>query len=93
MAALQLIAGFSVLAVSILWRGYVLSVLWSWFVAGQFGAPAISVAQAIGLALVFGVFAYRYRPSKDVSFAFLAFDALFTPLLALGVASIVRGFL
>ena len=37
---------------SIIWRGYVLTVLWGWFIAGLFGLPALGVAQAIGLCLV-----------------------------------------
>jgi hypothetical protein len=35
-----------------IWSGYVLSILWSWFVVPSLHAPAISVAVAIGFALV-----------------------------------------
>jgi hypothetical protein len=43
-----------VLVITSVVEGYVLSILWRWFVIDTFGAsiPQISVAQAIGLALV-----------------------------------------
>lgn len=34
------------------WSGYTLSVLWGWFMVPAFGLPALSVAQAYGVALV-----------------------------------------
>lgn len=34
------------------WSGFTLSVLWGWFVVPMFGLPALSVAQAYGIALV-----------------------------------------
>ena len=40
------------IALSALWRGYVLSVLWGWFVVPAFGLPALSVPLAIGLSLI-----------------------------------------
>ncbi len=50
---------FGVLAVTVValvwgafWGGLTLSVLWGWFVAPLFGLPALSIAQAYGLALV-----------------------------------------
>ena len=34
------------------WSGYTLSVLWGWFVTPAFGLPALTVAQAYGVALM-----------------------------------------
>lgn len=34
------------------WSGFTLFVLWGWFVVPMFGLPALSVAQAYGIALV-----------------------------------------
>ena len=34
------------------WAGFTVSVLWGWFVVPIFGLPALTVAQAYGLALV-----------------------------------------
>lgn len=35
-----------------MWRGYVLCILWGWFVARTFGLPELGIAQAIGLSYV-----------------------------------------
>lgn len=37
---------------SALWSGYVLSTLWAWFIVPAFGVPGLSIAYAIGLALI-----------------------------------------
>lgn len=34
------------------WSGFLLSVLWGWFVSPLFGLPVLGIAQAYGLALV-----------------------------------------
>lgn len=45
----QLFAGF-LLALS---KGWAISVLWGWFIAGPFGAPRIGIALGIGIAFVY----------------------------------------
>lgn len=41
------------LAISAIWDGFVLMVLWNWFVPATFGgAPSLNLAQAIGLCLI-----------------------------------------
>jgi len=42
----------TLIVVSSVLNGYVLSVLWGWFVVPTFGAPQLSIAPAIGIALV-----------------------------------------
>lgn len=37
-------------------QGWVLTVLWSWFVVPTFGLPELSIAVAIGLSLIVGMF-------------------------------------
>jgi hypothetical protein len=39
-------------------KGWVLSILWSWFIVGTFGLPALSIPAAIGLSLVVGFINY-----------------------------------
>lgn len=61
-----------VLAVPILlWKIWVLSVLWNWFLAEQLGAPHLSVLQAMGVALVWAALSQdiprRYAMNKIVS--------------------------
>lgn len=51
--ALLAILGFGlVLALSAWLRGYVLCVLWGWFIVDTFGLPALTIPQAIGLVLI-----------------------------------------
>jgi hypothetical protein len=38
-----------------MWSGYVLSVMWEWFVVPVFHAPQMSVAVAIGLSMLIGM--------------------------------------
>lgn len=42
----------------ILLRGYVMSVIWSWFVARQFHTIDIGVTEALGLSTLVSVFTY-----------------------------------
>jgi phosphate/sulfate permease len=44
--------------------GYVMKILWSWFVVPVFHLPLLSVAQAIGISIVIDVFTYRSSSSK-----------------------------
>jgi len=58
------------LVVSSIWRGYVFSVLWKWFVvsfAATVGVtvPLLSIPVAIGIAMVVSFLTYQYQYSKD----------------------------
>jgi uncharacterized membrane protein len=53
MKIIGIVATFIVCAfLSALYSGYVLSVLWAWFVVPTFGLPALTIPVAIGLALI-----------------------------------------
>jgi len=54
---LAFIAG--IMVVSCLLRGWVLSILWRWFMVPTLGLPALSVPQAIGIALVVGMLTHQ----------------------------------
>lgn len=56
---------------SVLSYGYVISVLWGWFVVPVFGLPAIGLVQAYGLALV-GALAFSTVPKGDDDGAYWA---------------------
>jgi len=93
MSGYIVVAVLAVCTVGIIWRGYVLSIVWAWFMVGTFGLPALSVAQAIGVALVGSALTHRYVPStKGGSLEPIA-DMVFAPLLILAAAWVVRGFL
>ncbi len=50
------LAGFLALCLTaaavMVWSGYVLSLLWGWFLVPTFGFPVLSIPAAIGLALI-----------------------------------------
>ena len=97
-ALLGLIGIIGLVAVSTLWKGYVLSVLWVWF-AVPLGAPAVGVIQAMGIALLVSFLTYQHirSPKKEQSTAEAIGDAtgmaLMYPLIALGVGWCIKYFL
>jgi uncharacterized membrane protein len=56
---LPIALGFVALGATL--EGYVLSVLWGWFVVPVFGLPALSIPFAMGLALVVGLLTTNTR--------------------------------
>ncbi|HEX5446798.1 MAG TPA: hypothetical protein VFW87_23470, partial [Pirellulales bacterium] len=66
LGCLAVIFRFALMPVTAILRGWVLSILWAWFIASQFGLPTLGIAQAIGIALTVGMFAPRGKcPDKD----------------------------
>ena len=60
MKAIGYTATFCVLVVfSALLSGYALSILWAWFFVPVLGLPKISIAGAIGIALVVGFLTHQ----------------------------------
>lgn len=53
---------FGLAALGAIWSGYVLTILWAWFVMPIFGLPALAIAPAIGLAVVAGYLTHQYVP-------------------------------
>lgn len=51
---------FITLPIGAVWSGFVLSVLWGWFVVPTFGAPILNIPAAIGIA---GIVSYLTRSS------------------------------
>ena len=84
---------------SIVLGGYVLATLWAWFVVALFNAPALTIAEAIGLHLIIGFMAHQYQllaPEEDDLKKKLAHIALYLyarPLLALLTGWVVTWFL
>ena len=97
-ALFGLIGMLALLAVSTLWKGYVLSVLWVWF-AVPLGAPAVGMIQAMGIALLVSFLTYQHisSPKKEQSTAEAMGDAvamaLMYPLLALCIGWCIKYFL
>lgn len=74
MMFLTILGGFvgvvAMMVISSLLRGYALSVLWGWFMVPTLGLPALSVVQAIGIAIVISFLTYQYNDcqKKEKSF-------------------------
>ena len=63
MLELTAIAGMlGVAAMGVIWSGFVLTILWSWFVVPTFGLQALSLAPAIGLGVVVSYLTHQYAP-------------------------------
>lgn len=72
------------------WTGLTLSALWGWFITPVFGLPALSIAQAYGLALVaWALRGTRHEPKSDDGFGVLVAKCLTTPPFAAGLFMLV----
>jgi len=84
---------------SMVWRGYVLSLLWGWFIAAKFAIPSLRIPEAIGLACVVSFLTYQGGDAKQEDrtpgeqFARVVVLAVLWPLLALAVGAVARLFL
>lgn len=87
--------------VSYVWYGYVLSVLWAWFVVVPFEAPPLTIPVAIGISLIVGMLtaslaradlAKEYPDANQRVFVQIM-AALVSPLLFLMIGWIVRMFI
>lgn len=90
---------FAVLVPIAIWRGYVLSILWAWFMVPTFGLPALSLAAAIGVAMVISFLTYQHSncQEKEQSFGDKLTNtfgvAFIYPLLSLGMGWVVLQFM
>lgn len=87
------------LVVGLLLAGWVLSILWGWFVVPIFNVENLTIVQAIGLSLVFDLFASGLKAEtvdeKDPIDKMLksAVRVILTPLFFLFIGWIVQGLL
>jgi hypothetical protein len=56
LACVGVIIIIALIPLAAIFQGWVLTVLWGWFVAPTFNLPELSIATAIGLTLVVGMF-------------------------------------
>lgn len=83
-------------------RGWVLTVLWGWFVASTFNVRPLTITAAIGLSMIVAFLTAQYKPTKNTtsskknSWTMLAEQLVFAiiyPLLSLGIGYIVQLFM
>jgi hypothetical protein len=81
-----------------IWSGYVLSVLWGWFISATFHIPELGIPAAIGLSMVVRYSTYQQVPAdKAKTGTERAIEAIViafvNPALALGFGWIVHLFM
>jgi len=83
--------GFAVFIVGIVLKGWVLTMLWAWFVAGTFNLPLLTTPNAAGLVLVVRYTTLNINATtKEESFPKQAFTTIAFPLIALGFGWVIR---
>ena len=50
---------------STMFTGFVLTILWGWFIVTTFGLPQLSIPAAIGLALISGMLNSKFRKKVE----------------------------
>lgn len=94
------VGAVAVIALNVLWGGYVGSVLWEWFVVSAFGLPKLTVAQAIGISLTATFFGRGLRDHNSSSsddfgdqITQVVVIGFCFPLFGLGLGWLVKEFL
>jgi hypothetical protein len=87
-------AVIGIVSALIVLNGWVLSILWGWFIVPLFGLPVLSIPYAIGMALIVGMFKGQTKDlsNDDEKVAVVAKIFLF-PFIALFIGWIVKGFI
>ncbi len=88
------LGGIAYLVLSPVWQGFVLSIIWGWFIVRAFHAPSLSIPLAIGISLVVSMLTYQI-PNQEADEKHTSRSigiGIFYPLLILAMAAIVHLF-
>jgi hypothetical protein len=92
-----MVAAPVIVALGAMWEGWVLAILWGWFVVPVFGLPALSVPVAIGLCLIASVLTNhktgKEAEKEDVGLGMTVGVLLLKPGIALLAGWIVTKFI
>jgi hypothetical protein len=89
----------AVILIGALVGGFVVSTLWAWFVVPTFGIQPISIAQAIGLALVISAFKETKQDDADKyktffeKVAYIAIASIMSAVILLAMGWVVKLFI
>ena len=88
------IAAIFAVPVAIVFRGFVLTKLWSWFVVSTFQVEPISIAAAIGIAALLAMVTHQEINVKEeeVSLSERLLKAFLVPLMMLAFGYIIYQF-
>jgi hypothetical protein len=81
------------IAVVAILQGFVLKVLWGWFLVKSLHAPNISVAAAIGISLVVGMLTIPYQRRSEEEYIEMMIHEAYNPILILVIGFIVHLFM
>lgn len=88
------IGAIALIAALLAWQGYVLTILWGWFITPAFGLTVPSVPLAIGVALVCSMLTKQHVPSnKDEPGWYALGRGIASPTLALFIGWVVTRFM
>ncbi|MGI6423606.1 MAG: hypothetical protein ACOX0X_03270 [Candidatus Dojkabacteria bacterium] len=96
---LGLIVFSILLVISAVITGFVLSVLWRWFIIPIFSLPPLSIPQATGIAIIVDFLTYQRHEEKDDNkkliekFLGSLVYVIFYPLIILGLGWVIQLFL
>lgn len=75
-----LVASSVVFAITVMWEGYVLSILWKWFAMPLFnGLPALSLVHAIGISALVGLLTHQggyKKPTEEESIRIMVYGVI-----------------
>lgn len=89
---LLIFGAIALLAFGAVWEGWVLSVLWRWFLV-PLGAPALSIPAAIGVAIIVGMLTHQSSKTDDEDWAAKISAIFLGPPMMLLVGWITKQFL
>lgn len=79
---------------AMMWRGYILSIVWRWLIQPTFfGAPDLSIPAAIGVSMVVGFLTQHASTKSDDEWQTGLIKIFLVPLIFLGVAWVVQSFI
>ena len=83
----------AIILLAYLLNGWVLHILWGWFIVPTFpAAPSINIPKAMGIALIVGFLTSHYQDTSEHSNGVL-FHTFITPILALAIGWVIQLFM
>jgi len=91
---LKTLVGFIADLISTVIHGWVLSLLWLWFLV-PLGLPTLAIAHAIGIGVLVGLLTNQYIPNRDSEEEILNMVAhsICQPLILLTIGYIAKSFM
>lgn len=78
-----------------IWSGFVITILWRWFIVSFFHLSPLSIALAIGISLITRMLTYQMPEKQDTGKGNTGYALVFSllyPLLLLGMGFVVHLF-